>query len=202
MENHGMTVNAAVPALSGTMDLDEFMALLETRPKGERWDLIEGVAVMMAPTSYAHQRIASNLCNLLNSAFAAQHCDLYAYHDAGVRAPGVRNFQPQPDVVVVPGVASYDLYSEHFQLTAEILSPSNTRSEVELKLRFYREAPENLHVLIIEPREFLVEMYAKSRNWQPTVLKQPDDSIDLPEFGLRCRVGELYRGTPLDPQRH
>jgi hypothetical protein len=29
---------------------------------------------------------------------------------------------------------------------------------------------------------------------------QPDDRIELPEFGLACRVGDLYRGTPLDPQ--
>jgi hypothetical protein len=32
-----MTVNASAP-LSGTMDVDEFMAFMETRPKGEHWD--------------------------------------------------------------------------------------------------------------------------------------------------------------------
>jgi hypothetical protein len=26
------------------------------------------------------------------------------------------------------------------------------------------------------------------------------DLIEMPEFGLRCSVGELYLGTPLDPQ--
>lgn len=197
-----MTVNAPAPALSGSMDVDEFMSLLETRPKGERWELIEGVAVMMAPPSYAHQRIAYNLCNLLNNAFAAQHLDLFAYFDAGVRSPGVVNFQPQPDVVIVPGVSGYELYSEQFQLVAEILSPSNTRREIDLKLRRYREAPENLYSMVIEPRKIAVEIYAKKRNWQPTVFSQPDDRIEMPEFGLRCLLGELYRGTPLDPLRH
>jgi hypothetical protein len=43
-----MTVNAPA-SLSGTMDVDQFMAFMETRPKGEHWDLINGVAVMMAP---------------------------------------------------------------------------------------------------------------------------------------------------------
>jgi Uma2 family endonuclease len=197
-----MTVNAALPAPSGAMDVDEFMALLETRPKGERWDLIEGVAVMMAPPSYAHQRIAHNLCNVLNSAFAECGLDFFAYIGVGVRARGLRNFQPEPDVVVVPGVAGYELYSEQFQLVAEILSPSNTRSEIDLKLRRYREAPDNLYSVVIEPREYLVEIYAKSREWQPEVLTRPDDPITMPEFGLRCRVGDLYRGTPLDPQRN
>ena len=195
-----MTVLVPPPA-SGTMDVDEFMAFLETRPDGERWDLIEGVAVMMAPASYAHQRITYNLCALLNGAFAAQHLDLFAYFDAGVRSPGVRNFQPQTDVVVVPGVAGYDLYSERFLLAAEVLSPTNTRAEIDLKLRRYCEAPDNLYIVVIDPRKFLVEIHARNQAWRPTTLMSPDDPIGMPEFGLTCRVVDLYLGTPLDPAR-
>jgi hypothetical protein len=89
-----MNMNAAARPFSGTMDLDEFMAFLETRPDGEHWELIEGVAVMMAPASYAHRRITRNFCELLNGACAAGNVDLFAYFDVGVRSPGVRNFQP------------------------------------------------------------------------------------------------------------
>jgi hypothetical protein len=46
-----------------------------------------------------------------------------------------------------------------------------------------------------------VEIHAKSRNWRPLILKNPDDPIEMPEFGLRCLVGDLYGGTPLDPRR-
>jgi Uma2 family endonuclease len=181
------------------MDVDEFMAFLETRPDEEHWELIEGVAVMMAPPTFAHQRIVYNLCNLLNTAFGARRLGLFAYFDVGVRSPGVRNFQPEPDVVVVPGVAGYDRYSERFQLVAEVLSLSNTRQEIELKMRRYREARDNLYAVVIEPRDFMVEIHAKSRNWQPAILKRPDDVIEMPEFALRCNVVDLYRGTPLDP---
>lgn len=196
-----MALSAPAPASSGTMDVDEFMALLEIRPKGERWDLIEGVAVMMAPPSVAHQRIAHNLCNLLMSAFGARGLDLFAYIGIGVRTPGVRNFQPEPDVAVLPGVAGYELYSERFLLVAEILSPSNTRAEIDLKLRRYREAPDNLYVVVIEPREFLAEIHARQRGWEPAIYRDSADPIELPEFGLRCRLADLYRGTPLDPLR-
>ena len=196
-----MNVKAPAPAYSGTMDVDEFMALLETRPDGERWDLIEGVAVMMAPPSAAHQRIVVNLCTVLNAAFAANRHDLFAYPGLGVRTAGVRNFQPQPDVVVRPGIAGFDLYFEDFRLAAEILSPSNTRNEINLKLRRYCEAPANLYAVVIEPRELLVDIYAKRLDWQPVRFTGADDPIDLPEFGLACRVADLYRGTPLDPQR-
>ena len=196
-----MTVNAPAPALSGTMDVDEFMAFIETRPKGEHWDLIEGIAVMMAPPTVVHQRIAHNLCNLLHAAFTARSLDLFAYTGLGVRTPGVQNFQPEPDVVVLPGAARYELYSEHFQFAAEILSPSNTRTEIGVKLRRYREAPDNLYVIVIDSRELLVEIYARNRSWEPHTLKNAGDPIEMPEFGFSCRVGDLYRGTPLHPER-
>ena len=174
-----MTVNAPAQPVSGNMDVDEFMAFLETRPDEEHWELIEGVAVMMAPPTFAHQRIVYNLCNLLNTAFAARRLGLFAYFDVGV--------------------AGYDRYSERFQLVAEVLSLSNTRQEIELKMRRYREARDNLYAVVIEPRDFMVEIHAKSRNWQPAILKRPDDVIEMPEFALRCNVVDLYRGTPLDP---
>jgi Uma2 family endonuclease len=196
-----MTANVPGQPASGTMDVDQFMAFLERRPHHERWELIEGAAVRMAPPSYAHQRITRNLCELLNSAFAAQRFDLFAYQQAGVRNPRLRSFQAQPDIVVVPGVAGYDLYSERFRLAGEVLSPSNTPRHIDLKLRRYREAPDNLYAVVIEPRECRVEIYAKRLDWQPIVLTQADDVMEMPEFGLRCRVADLYRGTPLDPSR-
>ena len=91
--------------------------------------------------------------------------------------------------------------TQPFAVAAEILSPSNTRTEIDLKLRRYREAPDNLYAVVIEPREFLVEIYARHSGWQPAILKRADDPIEMPEFGLRCSVADLYRGTPLDPQR-
>jgi Uma2 family endonuclease len=182
------------------MDVDEFMAFLETRPDEEHWELIEGVAVMMASPSYAHQRIVRNLCELLNGVFSAREIDLFAYFDTAVRSPGVRNFQPEPDVAVVPGVSGYDLYSERFRLVAEVLSPTNRRQEIDLKLRRYCAAPENLYAIVIEPRAFRVEIYAKRNNWEPVILRSQDDAIEMSEFGLTCRVVDLYRGTPLDPQ--
>jgi hypothetical protein len=70
-----MIVNVPV-SLSGTMNVDEFMAFLETRPEGEHWDLIEGVAVMMSPAGLVHQQVASNFRDLLNAAFVAKDFDL------------------------------------------------------------------------------------------------------------------------------
>jgi Uma2 family endonuclease len=199
-EANDMTVTAPTRPLSGSMDLDEFAAFLKTRPNEERWHLVEGIAMMMAPPTLAHQRIAGNLCELLNRSFAARSPDLYAYHEIAVRVPGVVNFQPEPAVVVAPGISGHEPYPERFFLVAEVLSPSNTRAEIDLKLRRYRESPDNLYTLVIDPHNFFIEIHAKSRNWQPVKLSLPDDLVELPELSLTCRVRDLYRGTPLAPQ--
>jgi Uma2 family endonuclease len=130
----------------------------------------------------------------------ARGLDLYAYHDIGVRIPGVTNFQPLQDVVVMRGVAGYEFYAQHFQLAAEVLSPSNTRKEIGLKLRRYREAQDNLYAVVIDQREILIEVYARNRNWEPLKQTGADDAFEMPELGFRCLVGDLYRGTPLDPR--
>ena len=124
-----MNLNTPALPLSGAMDVDEFMAFLETRPDEEHWDLIEGVAVMMAPPSYAHQRIVSTLCQHLNGAFTARRLDLFAYFDAGVRSPGVRNFQPEPDVVALPvaeGLAERTPTSQ--SAASKVISPTGNET--------------------------------------------------------------------------
>jgi hypothetical protein len=30
---------------------------------------------------------------------------------------------------------------------------------------------------------------------------KPDDVLDLPAFGLRCKLSDLYRGTALQPHQ-
>jgi hypothetical protein len=39
-----MTTITSERPISGSMDVDAFMAFLETRPQGEHWDLIEGIS--------------------------------------------------------------------------------------------------------------------------------------------------------------
>jgi len=73
-----MNLNAPAQPRSGNMDVDEFMAFLETRPDKEHWELIEGVAVLMSPVTLAHRRIAYNLSKVLNDAVEARKLDVFA----------------------------------------------------------------------------------------------------------------------------
>jgi hypothetical protein len=37
--------------------------------------------------------------------------------------------------------------------------------------------------------------------WTEQMLTEPEDVLALPDFGLRCKVADLYRRTPLLPRR-
>src|SRR5262245_50689327 len=110
----------------GKFSVEEFFALIESRPEEERWQLIDGVAMMMPPPTLVHQRIASNLARLLNDHFDAGQAELFAFQEVGLIVPEAELFRPEADVAVLDALAEYESYANKFYLVAEILSESNT----------------------------------------------------------------------------
>ena len=175
---------------------EEFHILMRTRPEEERWQLIDGVAVMMPPPTLRHQKIGANLLRLLSDALDKARPDLVALYESGLRIEGVPAFLPVPDLLVVDSPVGEGSYAERFYLTAEVLSDSNTEEYISLKVQRYAQHPDNFYSLIISQREPCVEVWSRARDWKGIVLRSPDEALDLPEFGFRCLVRDLYRGTP------
>jgi Uma2 family endonuclease len=194
-----MTAPARV--FPGDMLIGEFLKFARSRPKEEYWQLVEGVAVMMNPPRLIHQLIATNLRDLIKEALEIQGLDLLVLNEIGVRVPGLTNFLPRPDVVVFPGVTGDEVYADRFLLVAEVLSPSNTKSLIAQKVRRYKQHPDNLYCLVIDSRRAWLQIHARRNGWNPVTFDDAPDHVELPEFGLRCTVGDLYRHTPLDPGR-
>ena len=48
------------------MTVAEFRLWAEPRPDEERWELIDGIALLMSPSTARHQRIVSNLIRRLD----------------------------------------------------------------------------------------------------------------------------------------
>src|SRR5437870_7241158 len=123
------------------MSVELFRRFVEDRPDEEHWQLIDGVAVMMAPPTLAHQRIASNLQLLLHAALERHNPKLTAYQRAGLNlAPPVEDYDPEPDVVVIDSDAAEkpgERYANRFYLVAEIVSASD-RAYAESKRGVYK----------------------------------------------------------------
>src|SRR2546423_14284640 len=102
------------------LSVASFRAWLASRPDEEHWELIEGVPMMMTPPNRRHQRIASNLEGLLNSALRRHNPLLTAYHDIGVNIVSTVPYDPEPDVAVIREDENpYPRFAARFYLVAE-----------------------------------------------------------------------------------
>ena len=181
----------------GKFSVEEFLALTETRPQEERWQLIDGVAMMMPPPTLVHQRIASNLARALNDRLEMVRPELYAFQEVGLIVPEAELFRPEADVAILDAMADYEAYANRFYFVAEILSDSNTDKDIAVKRQRYLQHPDNLYFVLIDQKQVRAELMARTKGWQPVVLEGLAAVLDLPEFGFRQPLSALYRGTPL-----
>jgi Uma2 family endonuclease len=182
---------------AGLWTADRFLDFYMSRPDGERWQLVDGLAMMMVPPSLKHQRIVGNLSRLLNASLLQRSPDLFAYENIGLRVPGAPDFHPQPDIAVCSAEADDSYYQERFLLAAEVISPSNTAEMIDRKLQLYRSHPDNLYCLTIDQDSVHVSIWARENGWAGRDLTALADVLRLSAFGFEAQLAEIYRGTPL-----
>jgi Uma2 family endonuclease len=186
------------------MSIERFRAFCAMRPDEEQWQLIDGVAIMMTPPTVAHQCIATNLQLLLYTALEQHAPTLTAFQRLGVNlAPSVEQYDPEPDVAVVDADASENpdrRYVDRFYLAAEIVSASD-RSWVERKREIYKLHQTCICILIVQQDRWEACIDRRINDaWTEQVLTSPDDVLAIDEFGLRCKLSDIYRGTALHPR--
>ncbi len=178
------------------------------RPDHERWELIDGVPVMMTPPTIAHNHIAGNLERLLNACL-----ERYAPALVATQRPGLDlssgDYRPEPDVGVIEADYAPDQrFVEKAYLLAEVVSPtdyvgvpgSNSRW-IDVKRDLYRSHAHCGAVLIIEQNRMEVGIDLKTEGgWTSSIASGAGAEIVIPELGFRCVVGDLYEGTPLSPR--
>jgi Uma2 family endonuclease len=69
--------------------------------------------------------------------------------------------------------------------------------DIPAKARHYVRHPLNLYFLLIEQKQVRVEVRARAAGWEPIILEGPDAVLELPEWGFRATLADLYRGTSL-----
>jgi len=181
------------------LPVSAFRTWAETRPDEEHWELIDGVPIRRTPPTKAHQRIASNLERLLNDALLRSAPQWAAYQRAGLNLGAVvENYDPEPDVVVIDvEEGSDERYADRFYLIAEVVSASD-RPKIEGKRAIYKLHGAGNCILTIRQDRHEVRVDMRTGNsWTTQVLARATDELVLTEFGLRCTLADLYRGTPL-----
>jgi Uma2 family endonuclease len=192
-------MNVAVPLKHdpARWTLDYYRAFYESRPHGERWQLIDGIPYMMTPPTVDHQIVAMNLALLLNETFARLHPTWMALGPLGVTSPGVDHYQPEPDVSVIDTDTDEVRYVQRAILVAEVVSPTNRMSLIKKKVGFYRTLQLCRAVIVVEPKRIEAKVHVRSDAWAERVLPGAEARLALPEFGVDFPLSALYARTSL-----
>ena len=184
------------------LTMRQFHAFRDSRPKEEKWELIDGVPMMMPPPTLVHQRIGRNLETLINQRLRLIRPEWQADREIGVLLKGDEKYNPEPDVTVIDAaIAIGQIYAECFYCVAEILSESDKRDVLEAKLGYYQEHEHNRCVLFVRQDRVGAEQYDRQADgsWRRHRLVKADAMISIADIGGIGRLGDLYRYTPLDP---
>jgi Uma2 family endonuclease len=193
---------------AGRMSGSEFRSFQERRPDRERWELVAGVPMMMTQPTIAHNRIASNLERLLNDAL-----DLHDPSRMAVQRPGIElgsgDYRPEPDIGVID--ADYDenqRFVVRAYLLAEIVSgsddapvPGTQERWIDVKRQIYLAHQACEALLIVQQGRIEAQVDVRTpTGWKSATLSARSAELNLPAFGLKCLLGQLYEGTPLQPR--
>lgn len=174
------------------MDVSEFRLWVEGRPAHERWELLDGEPVLMAPPRERHRRIVMNLAGRLDALAEPRGCR--AMPGLAILSAAMGDFAPIPDVVVRCGPPLPEGYAADPLLVAEVLSPSTMSLDRGRKIDFYRTVPSLAVLLIVYSDEARVEVWRRAGDdWSVAALGL-DGTVSLPELDGAVPVRDLYRG--------
>lgn len=171
------------------MRVAEYKLWAEPLPDHERWELLDGEPVLMAPPAARHQRIVTNLLKHLDALAEPRGCG--AYPGLAILSDAMDDYAPYPDVVVHCGPMPPTGYVDDPLVIVEVLSPSTMSNDRGRKLAFYATVPSLQTLLIVYQDEARIEVFRRDASWAMRVVS-PDGSVDLPELGGVLALSDAY----------
>lgn len=184
------------------LTMGQFHAFRDERPKEEKWELIDGVPMMMPPPTLVHQRIAMNLSFLLKVRLEAAKPKWMVSQESGLLIPGDDKYNPEPDVIVIDAeIEIGQIYAERFYFVAEVLSPNDKKEVLQAKLAYYTAHEHNRAVLFVSQDCVGADQHDRRAGgrWRRSRLEEPEAPLIFTDIGTVGRLGDLYSLTPLDP---
>ena len=187
----------ALLAEADQMTVEEFLAMAAARPDGERWELIEGVAIMNVSPTQWHQVIASNILHSLMSIKIERNAGWTPMLGVGTRVPISRNSLPQPDVYVQEGRPQDNSQTDDALVIFEILSRSNTKADRAWRKRVYASVPNCQHYVTVATKAAEVIRFDRADGWRGETLTGLDATLELNAIQASLPLRTIYRWTPI-----
>jgi Uma2 family endonuclease len=184
-------------AFADQMTVEEFLAFTDARPDGEKWELIEGAAIMSPSPTDWHQVIVNNLSFVLTSIQRQRTASWYVLPGIGTRVPASPNSLPQPDVFIKEHVPTGSPVTDDAMVISEVLSKSNTPADQAWRKRVYDSVPNCRHYVTIATTQAEVVRYDRATGWKAVRSTGIEDTLDLPHLSIAVPLAEIYRRTPM-----
>jgi Uma2 family endonuclease len=182
------------------LTIEEFLAFTETRPDGERWELIEGVAVLNPSPVDHHQMVVGNIVAHLIAHKQRTGASWFPMPGIGTRVPISPRSLPQPDVFVKEGAAIGSPVTDDALVLFEVLSRSNTKADQAWRRKVYASVPNCQHYVTVSLKSVEVDASDRDSAWKKRTVARLADALALPALGLSIPVADIYRWTPLGQQ--
>ena len=161
-----------------------------------RYELVDGVPLLMAPAANAHGRILFALAGALSPALRGTGC--YGTSAAGLRLPHRDDTFYVADAVVscAPAV---DYWIPEPRIIFEVLSPSTESHDRKTKVPDYRSIASVGEIVLIDSRERYCEVHRRrGDDWPVAIYRDEGDIVELMDGGVRLVLAELYEGIELE----
>ena len=164
-----------------------------------RYELVDGVAVAMAPPAHAHGRLSVRLGTRIEAALSAGHPQCSVQNDASIALSEKGNSFYVADLAVscMPIPDEAQLIQDPV-LIVEILSPSTSNFDRQVKVPEYRRIVSVEEILLVDSRSIFAEVQRRvGEQWVHEIVQGRDASLTLHSIGLSLPMAELYEGLDL-----
>ncbi len=175
------------------LTVDDFLAFLDRKPSGEKWQLLDGIPVAMIGGTRRHSLITGNIYMALRPMARRRGCEAHV-SDMLVTSPSDDHFAGAPDVFVRCGPASattrkvYDAV-----LVIEVLSPSTMAEDRGYKFKLYTSIPSLQQILFVYQDEPRVESWVRQAGeWVLVTFNGLEAKVLLPPLGDEISLADIY----------
>lgn len=179
------------------MSEDEFFDFVQDRD--EKWELVNGVPVMMAGANQRHQAIAANIFASLYDQLRGKPCRPTSADTGVSTGQGTVRY---PDVVIDCGKREDDsMFASEPVLVIEVLSPSTRSFDSHRKVLEYKSNPQVRYILLVDTNNAgCLLHYRQGDGWEEIMRDGPHSMVDLPDIGVTIALDDIYEGLEFKPR--
>lgn len=165
-----------------------------------RYEIVDGIPVMMAGADRRHDRIVVNSISTLNAQLRGGPSQTFS---GDTYVATLEKTRRMPDVGVDCGKPDDEaMVADKPSLLIEVLSRTTRAIDVTTKLQEYQELESLDYLLLVDTDHPKVQVFSRKedRTWTSMVVEGIDAAIPLEKLGIALSLSEIYFGLEFRPK--